>query len=101
MILSRGTEPQNRESQEDERLSPIKKYWPSGTCQRLVSSSRLRYEVAGSRAELRSSVVERLAVAQKSAPLSRRLVGEAATACRVSERTMWRWIAEEPKHRDW
>lgn len=47
----------------------------------------------GSQAELRSSVVERLAAAQRSAPLSRRLVGEAAGACGVSERTMWRWIA--------
>ena len=47
----------------------------------------------GSQAELRSSVVERLAAAQKSAPLRRRLVREAASACGVSERTMWRWIA--------
>ena len=47
----------------------------------------------GSQPELRSRVVERLAAAQKSAPLSRRLVGEAAAACGVSERTMWRWIA--------
>ena len=48
---------------------------------------------SGSQAELRSTVVERLAATQKSAPLSRRLVGEAAVACGVSERTMWRWIA--------
>ena len=49
--------------------------------------------MGGSQAELRSAVVERLAGAQKSSPLSRRLVGEAAVACGVSERTMWRWIA--------
>ena len=48
----------------------------------------------GSQPELRSRVVERLAAAQKSAPLSRRLVGEAAAACGVSERTMWRWVNE-------
>jgi putative transposase len=49
--------------------------------------------LCGSQAELRCSIVERLAAAQKSAPLSRRLVGEAAAACGVSVRTMWRWIA--------
>lgn len=49
--------------------------------------------MGGSQAELRSNVVERLAAVQKSAPLSRRLVREAAAACGVSERTMWRWIA--------
>jgi putative transposase len=47
----------------------------------------------GSPAELRSSIVERLAAARKSAPLSRRLVREAAAACGVAESTMWRWIA--------
>jgi putative transposase len=52
-------------------------------------------EVAGgSQSELRSTVVERLAAAQKSAPLSRRLVREVAAACEVSERTMWRWVTE-------
>jgi putative transposase len=50
--------------------------------------------LCGSQAELRCSIVERLAAAQKSAPLSRHLVRAAATACGVSERTMWRWIAE-------
>src|SRR5450631_1192295 len=50
--------------------------------------------LCGSQAEFRCGIVERLAVAQKSAPLSRRLVREAAAACGVSERTMWRWIAE-------
>jgi putative transposase len=51
-------------------------------------------EIAGgSQAELRCSIVERLAAAQRSAPLSRRLVREAAAACGVAERTMWRWIA--------
>jgi putative transposase len=50
-------------------------------------------EVAGgSQAELRCRIVERLAAAQSSAPLSRHVVGEAAGACGVSERTMWRWI---------
>ncbi|MGH3261574.1 MAG: DDE-type integrase/transposase/recombinase, partial [Trebonia sp.] len=49
--------------------------------------------VSAPRAELRATVVERLTAAQKSAPLSRRLVQEAARACGVSERTMWRWIA--------
>jgi putative transposase len=48
---------------------------------------------AASQAELRRSIVERLAAAQKSAPLSRRLVQEAASACGVSKSTMWRWIA--------
>lgn len=47
----------------------------------------------GSQAELRCGIVERLAAAQKSAPLSRRLVREAAAACGVAESTMWRWIA--------
>jgi putative transposase len=50
--------------------------------------------LCGSQAELRCRIVERLAAAQKSAPLSRCLVREAAAACWVSERTMWRWIAE-------
>ena len=49
----------------------------------------------GSQAELRCGIVERLAAAQKSAPLSRRLVGEAAAACGVAESTMWRWIARD------
>lgn len=49
--------------------------------------------LCGSRAELRCGIVERLAAAQKSAPLSRRLVGETAAACGVAESTMWRWIA--------
>jgi putative transposase len=43
--------------------------------------------------ELRRRIVERLAAAQKSAPLSSQLVREAAAACGVSERTLWRWIA--------
>jgi hypothetical protein len=46
----------------------------------------------GSQAELRCNIVERLAAAQKSAPLSRRLVRDAAAACGVAESTMWRWI---------
>ena len=41
--------------------------------------------LCGLQAEQRSSIVERLAAAQKSAPLSRRLVGEAAAACGVAE----------------
>ena len=49
--------------------------------------------VGGSQAELRCGIVERLAAAQKSAPLSRQLVREAAGASGVAERTMWRWIA--------
>jgi putative transposase len=47
----------------------------------------------GSQAELRCSIVERLAAAQKSGPLSRRLVRDAAVACGAAESTMWRWIA--------
>jgi putative transposase len=47
----------------------------------------------GSQAELSCGIVERLAAAQKSAPLSRHLVGEATAACGVAESTMWRWIA--------
>ncbi len=43
--------------------------------------------------ELRERIVEQLAAAAKSASLSRRLVREAAVACGVSERTLWRWIA--------
>jgi hypothetical protein len=60
-------------------------------------------EITGeSQAELRCSIVERLAAAQKSAPLSRRLVGEAAAACGVSKSTMWRWIARSgPTPRAW
>jgi putative transposase len=49
--------------------------------------------LCGSQAELRRSIVERLAAAQKSAPLSRRLVRDAAAASGVAESTMWRWIA--------
>jgi putative transposase len=48
---------------------------------------------SGSQTDLRCGIVERLAAAQKSAALSRRLVHEAAGACGVAERTMWRWIA--------
>src|SRR5450755_4738601 len=48
---------------------------------------------SGSQAEFRCGIVERLAAAQRSAPLSRRLVREAAVACGVVESTMWRWIA--------
>jgi hypothetical protein len=47
----------------------------------------------GSQAELWCSIAERLAAAQKSAPLSRPLVRQAAVACGVAESTMWRWIA--------
>jgi predicted DNA-binding transcriptional regulator AlpA len=57
----------------------------------------------GSQTELRCAIVERLAAAKKSAPLSRRLVGEAAAACGVAQSTMWRWIAcgappSRPRH---
>jgi putative transposase len=48
----------------------------------------------GLQAEFRRGLVERLAAAQGSSPLSRRVVGEAAAACGVSERTMWRWISD-------
>src|SRR5450755_532382 len=48
---------------------------------------------SGSQAEFRCGIVERLAAAQQSARLSRRLVREAAAACGVAESTMWRWIA--------
>ena len=44
-------------------------------------------------AELRRTLVERLSAAQKVAPVSCQLVRDAASACGVAERTMWRWIA--------
>ena len=51
-------------------------------------------EITGmSETELRRQIVERLASAKHTAPLSCRLVRDAAVACGVSERTMWRWIA--------
>ena len=43
--------------------------------------------------ELRRTLVERLSAAQKVAPVSCQLVRDAASACGVAERTMWRWIA--------
>ena len=46
-----------------------------------------------SEVELRRQIVERLAAAKHAAPLSRRLVRDAAAACGVGESTMWRWIA--------
>ncbi|MGO9900693.1 MAG: hypothetical protein ACLP0J_13605 [Solirubrobacteraceae bacterium] len=51
-------------------------------------------ETAGmSETELRRQIVEQLASAKHTAPLSRRLVRDAAAACGVGESTMWRWIA--------
>ncbi len=51
-------------------------------------------EITGmSETELRRQIVERLAAAKHAAPLSRRLVRDAAAACGVGESTMWRWIA--------
>ena len=51
-------------------------------------------EITGmSETELRRQIVERLAAAKRTAPLSRRLVRDAAAACGVGESTMWRWIA--------
>ncbi len=49
--------------------------------------------VCASQVELRREIVERLAAAKHGAPLSRRLVRDAAAACGVGESTMWRWIA--------
>ena len=51
-------------------------------------------EITGmSETELRRQIVERLATAKHTAPLSRQLVRDAAAACGVGESTMWRWIA--------
>jgi len=51
-------------------------------------------EITGmSETELRRQIVERLAAAKHTAPLSRRLVRDAAAVCGVGESTMWRWIA--------
>jgi putative transposase len=51
-------------------------------------------EITGmSETELRRQIVERLASAKHTASLSCRVVRDAAVACGVSERTMWRWIA--------
>ena len=43
--------------------------------------------------ELRRMIVQRLAAAHATGPLGCRVVRDAAVACGVSERTMWRWIA--------
>jgi putative transposase len=51
-------------------------------------------EIAGvSETQLCRQIVERLAATRRTAPLSRRLLRDAAAACGVAERTMWRWIA--------
>ena len=46
-----------------------------------------------SEVELRRMIVQRLAAAHATAPLSCGVVRDAALTWGVSERTMWRWIA--------